>query len=151
MMKRILLFLFVAVVSVQCKKDDGENQSEIDEKIISAYIADNGLDAQNVGGGLYFVDEQTGAGESPTASSTVKVAYRGYFTNGQVFDESSTDGVAFGLNQVIRGWTLGIPYFKEGGRGKLLIPSGMAYGANPPSGIPQNSVLIFDIHLIEVL
>ena len=149
-MKRILLFLFVAVALVQCKKDE-ENQSEMDEKIITKYIADKGLNAQNVGDGLYFVDEQTGTGENPTASSTVRVAYRGYFTNGEVFDESSTDGVVFGLNQVIRGWTLGIPYFKEGGRGKLLIPSGMAYGTNPPLGIPRNSVLIFDIHLIEVL
>ena len=151
MMKRILLFLFVAAVFVQCKKDEVENQPEIDEEIITAYIADNDLDAQHIGGGLYFVDEQTGEGESPTASSTVRVAYSGYFTNGQVFDESSNDGVVFGLNQVIRGWTLGIPYFKEGGRGKLLIPSGLAYGANPPSSIPPNSVLIFDIHLIEVL
>ncbi len=148
-MKHILLFLLVAVVSVQCKKDE-VNQSELDEEIIAAYIADNGLDAQNVGDGLYFVDEETGTGVHPTASSTVKVAYKGYFTNGQVFDESSTNGVVFGLNQVITGWTRGIPYFKEGGRGKLLIPSGLAYGANPRPGIPQNSVLIFDIHLIEV-
>ena len=150
-MKRIILFLFVAVVSVHCSKDDEEDQSEIDNEIITTYISNNSLDAQNIGGGLYFVDEQTGAGESPTASSSVRVAYRGYFTNGQVFDQSSTDGIVIGLNQVIRGWTLGIPYFKEGGRGKLLIPSGMAYGESPPSGIPPNSVLIFDIHLIEVL
>ena len=150
-MKRILLFLFVAMASVYCSKDDGESQSEIDEKIITNYISDKGLDAQNIGNGIYFVDEQTGTGENPTASSTVKVAYKGYFTNGQVFDESSTAGVVFGLNQVISGWTLGIPYFKEGGKGKLLIPSGMAYGANPPQGIPRNSVLIFDIHLIKVM
>src|SRR5690606_6031594 len=72
-MKRILLFLFVAVVSVHCSKDDDEDQSEIDDKIITAYIADNDLDAQNIGDGLYFVNEQTGGGESPTASSTVRV------------------------------------------------------------------------------
>ena len=150
-MKRILLFLFLAVTLIQCKKDDDKNQSEIDEKIITEYIANKGLDAQNIGDGLYFVDEQTGTGDNPAASSTVKVAYKGYYTNGLVFDESSTAGIVFGLNQVITGWTRGIPYFKEGGKGKLLIPSGMAYGKNPPSGIPPNSVLIFDIHLIEVL
>ena len=151
MIKRILLFLFVAATFVQCKKDDDEKQSEKDEKIITEYIANKGLDAQNIGDGLYFVDEQTGTGENPTASSTVKVAYKGYYTSGLVFDESSTAGITFGLNQVIKGWTLGIPYFKEGGKGKLLIPSEMAYGKNPPSGIPPNSVLIFDIHLIKVL
>ena len=149
-MKRILLFLFVGAALVQCKKDDDKNQSEIDNKIITAYITDNGLDAQNIGDGLYFVDEETGTGVKPTASSTVKVAYKGYFTNGQVFDQSSANGVVFGLNQVIKGWTLGIPHFKEGGKGKLLIPSKLAYGANSPSGIPPNSVLIFDVHLIEV-
>lgn len=150
-MKHILLFLFVVVISAQCKKDDDGNQSEKDEEIIAAYIADNDLNAQAIGDGLYFVDEQTGTGEKPTSSSTVKVAYKGYFTNGQVFDQSSASGVTFGLQQVIKGWTRGIPYFREGGKGKLLIPSALAYGANPPSGIPKNSVLIFDVHLIKVL
>lgn len=148
-MKRILIILLVALVFVQCKKDE-DNQTEMDEKIITKYIADKGLDAQHIGGGLYFVDEQTGAGQNPTASSKVKVAYKGYYTDGLVFDESSTSGVVFGLNQVIEGWTLGIPYFKEGGKGKLLIPSELAYGRTPPPGIPRNSVLIFDIHLIKV-
>jgi len=150
-MKRILLFLLVAVTSIHCNKDEDENQSEIDDEIILKYIADNELDAINIGLGLYFVDEETGTGENPNPSSTVRVAYSGYFTDGQVFDESNSDGITFGLNQVIQGWTMGIPFFKEGGRGKLLIPSELAYGSSPRSGIPANSVLIFDIHLIDVL
>ena len=80
----------------------------------------------------------------------MKVAYKGYFTNCEVFDES-TSGITFNLQQVIEGWTLGIPYFKEGGSGKLLLPSALAYGKKGTSGIPENSVLIFDIDLIEVL
>jgi FKBP-type peptidyl-prolyl cis-trans isomerase FkpA len=124
---------------------------EIDNEIILKYIADNNLDAMNIGSGLYYVNEQTGTGENPDPSSTVRVAYRGYFTNGEVFDESSSAGVTFGLNQVIQGWRMGIPFFKEGGRGMLLIPSGLAYGDSNRPGIPPNSVLIFDIHLIEVL
>jgi FKBP-type peptidyl-prolyl cis-trans isomerase FkpA len=105
----------------------------------------------NVGSGLYYVDEETGTGKNPNPSSTVRVAYSGYFIDGQVFDESNLEGITFGLNQVIQGWTMGIPFFKEGGRGKLLIPSELAYGSSPRSGIPANSVLIFDIHLIDVL
>lgn len=150
-MKRTLLFMLIAFTSVHCNKDDEEDQSEIDEQIILKYIADNNLDAENIGSGLYFVNEETGSGANPNSSSTVRVAYRGYFTNGQVFDESDSDGIVFGLNQVIDGWTLGIPYFKKGGKGKLLIPSALAYGSNPRSGIPANSVLIFDIHLINIL
>jgi FKBP-type peptidyl-prolyl cis-trans isomerase FkpA len=150
-MKRILLFLLVAVTSIHCKKDDEQSQTEIDNEIILNYIADNNLDAMNIGSGLYYVDEETGTGDNPDPSSTVRVVYKGYFTDGQVFDQSSEAGVAFGLNQVIQGWTMGIPFFKEGGKGKLLIPSALAYGSRARSGIPANSVLIFDIHLIEVL
>ncbi len=150
-MGRILLFLLVALTSVHCKKDEEVNQSEIDNEIILKYIADNNLDAQSLGNGLYFVDELTGTGANPTPASTVKVAYRGYFPSGQVFDQSNPNGIVFGLNQVIQGWTIGIPSFKEGGKGVLLIPSALAYGSNARNGIPANSVLIFDIDLIEVL
>jgi FKBP-type peptidyl-prolyl cis-trans isomerase len=52
---------------------------------------------------------------------------------------------------VISGWTEGIPKFKEGGVGKLFLPSALAYGEQGTNGIPSNSVLVFDIHLIDVL
>jgi len=150
-MKRIFLFLLVSFMSIHCNIDDHQSQTEIDKEIILKYIADNDLDAMSLGGGLYYVNEETGTGKNPNPSSTVNVAYRGYFTDGKVFDQSNADGITFGLNQVIQGWTMGIPFFKEGGRGKLIIPSELAYGSRPRSGIPANSVLIFDIHLIDVL
>ncbi len=87
-MKRILLFLLVAVTSIHCKKDDEQSQTEIDNEIILNYIADNNLDAMNIGSGLYYVDEETGTGDNPDPSSTVRVVYKGYFTDGQVFDLS---------------------------------------------------------------
>jgi len=150
-MKHILLFLLVSFSSIHFNKDEVQSQTEIDNEIILKYIADNELDAMSIGGGLYYVNEVTGTGKNPNPSSKVRVAYSGYFTDGKVFDESNSDGITFGLNQVIQGWTMGIPFFKEGGRGKLLIPSGLAYGNSARNGIPANSVLIFDIHLIEVL
>jgi len=79
------------------------------------------------------------------------VAYTGYYTNGEIFDGSNAQGITFNLNGVIDGWRIGIPYFKEGGSGKLLIPSALGYGPNGGGSVPANSVLIFDIELIEVL
>ncbi|MCX6297073.1 MAG: FKBP-type peptidyl-prolyl cis-trans isomerase, partial [Bacteroidetes bacterium] len=61
------------------------------------------------------------------------------------------EGITFGLNEVIKGWTEGIPYFKKGGKGKLIIPADLGYGSDDYNGIPGNSVLIFDIKLIDVL
>jgi FKBP-type peptidyl-prolyl cis-trans isomerase len=56
------------------------------------------------------------------------------------------------LNQVIPGWTEGIPGMKVGGKRRLLIPAAQAYGANPPSGsnIPANADLVFDITLYKI-
>ncbi len=92
----------------------------------------------------------TGTGAQPTSSSNVTVAYKGYFTNGTVSNQSSAAGKFFGLNQVIKGWSEGIPYFKTGGNGILLIPAHLGYGNTANGSIPGGLVLIFDVKLISV-
>jgi FKBP-type peptidyl-prolyl cis-trans isomerase FkpA len=96
------------------------------------------------------VINEPGDGAQPTSSSNVTVAYKGYYSNGSIFDQSKAAGISFGLNQVIKGWTEGIPYFKVGGSGILLVPSHLGYGPFDYSGIPGGSVLIFDVKLISV-
>ncbi|WP_163400487.1 FKBP-type peptidyl-prolyl cis-trans isomerase [Flavobacterium fluviatile] len=120
------------------------------EKEITDYIAKNNLTAQKTSTGLYYVINEPGEGIQPTASSNVTVIYKGYYTNGTVFDPGKPEGVSFGLNEVIRGWTEGIPYFKTGGSGILLIPSHLGYGPDYYRGIPGGSVLVFDVKLISV-
>jgi FKBP-type peptidyl-prolyl cis-trans isomerase FkpA len=149
-MKLFFSILFLAFVLNSCSKKNAVKQAAEDDKIILQYISDNSLLATKASSGLYYVIDEQGTGASCHSSSNVKVAYKGYFINGEVFDESAS-GITFNLQQVIEGWTLGIPYFKEGGSGKLLLPSALAYGKKGTSGIPENSVLIFDIELIEVL
>ena len=117
---------------------------------IVKYIADNQLNAKKTESGLYYVIDEPGTGKQPTATSNVTVAYKGYYTNKTVFDASSTTGVSFNLQGVIKGWTEGIPYFKEGGSGKLLIPASLGYGSYNYNTVPGGSVLIFDVKLISV-
>lgn len=126
---------------------DVENELKIVQ-----YIEENDLNAvkSESGSGLYYVIEEPGTGAEPTVASNVTVAYKGYFTDGTVFDESDENGRSFYLNQVIMGWTEGIPFFKEGGSGKLLIPSSLAYGRFGNSTIPGGAVLIFDVNLKSV-
>jgi len=136
---------------VSCKKETEEDQAKKDDEIIKKYIADNNLNAIATGTGLYYIIDNQGLGDDCNSSSNVKVSYKGYFTSGNVFDQSSVDGISFNLQNVIQGWTEGIPYFKEGGQGKLLIPSKLGYGSQGNGSIPGNSVLIFEVKLIEVL
>ena len=151
-MKNVLivfaLFLFTA-----CGSDDNNTitdfRTQNDEEIL-AYIEANNLEATKSNSGLYYVINNTGSGSQPTAADNVTVAYKGYFTNGQIFDQSDANGISFSLSRVIPGWTEGITYFKEGGSGILLIPAHIGYANRPPSSIPLGAVLIFDINLISV-
>ncbi len=85
----------------------------------------------------------------PTSSSKVFVTYTGKLLSGTQFDQSS-NVISFFLNQVIEGWQIGVPLIKKGGKILLLIPSAYAYGCNGSRSIPPNSVLFFDIDLIDV-
>ncbi len=140
----------VAVSIAGCKKD----YVEINDTEIQDYIASNGLQAKKTDEGLYYVLGEEGGGTRPTVSNRVTVHYNGYLLNGNVFDSSYDRGEksTFSLGGVIEGWKLGIPLIKEGGSIKLIVPSHLAYGSQPPSrSIPENAVLVFDIELFSVL
>ena len=150
-MKIFILLISICVIVSSCKKTSSKDQAKIDNEIIQKYISDNKLSATSTSNGLYYVIENQGSGTKPNSYSQVQVAYKGYLTDGTVFDQSNSSGAVFNLQSVIKGWTEGIPYFKAGGNGKLLIPSALGYGPNGTTGIPGNSVLIFDIKVIKVL
>lgn len=150
MKKYVLIVLAFTFLSSCNNSDDNIDYKEKNNNEIIAYIDKNNLDAQKSDSGLYYVIDELGSGQQPTATSNVTVAYKGYFLDGKTFDQSDANGISFGLHQVIKGWTEGITYFKEGGKGKLLVPSHLAYGNQGRPGIPGGAVLIFDIHLISV-
>jgi FKBP-type peptidyl-prolyl cis-trans isomerase FkpA len=152
-MKYILASLLSLTLFISCNSNDDPKKTDYtveNEKEIVDYIAKNKLTAQRTDSGLYYVINEPGDGAQPTTSSNVTVAYKGYYSNGSIFDQSKAAGISFGLNQVIKGWTEGIPYFKVGGSGILLVPSHLGYGPFDYSGIPGGSVLIFDVKLISV-
>ena len=146
-------FTFALLVFISCSDDNNKTQKDFraeNKQEILDYISENNLNAQESDSGLYYVIDELGTGAQPTISSNVTVAYKGYLTNGNVFDESDANGISFNLQQVIAGWTEGITYFKEGGSGMLLIPAHLAYGNNSLGMITPGSVLVFDIALISV-
>ncbi|PIF25744.1 FKBP-type peptidyl-prolyl cis-trans isomerase FkpA [Acidovorax sp. 56] len=103
--------------------------------------------------GLVYEVIKEGSGESPKATDTVKVHYKGTFPDGKEFDSSYKRGepTEFPLNRVIPCWTEGVQRMKPGGKAKLTCPPGIAYGANGAGGvIPPNATLNFEIELISV-
>ena len=109
--------------------------------------------ADTTGSGLAYRVLQSGTGsEYPTATSNVTVHYSGWLTDGSMFDSSVTRGQpsSFPLNRVISGWTEGVQLMVVGEKRRFWIPSDLAYGSRGRPGIPPNSLLVFDIELIDI-
>lgn len=139
------LILFVA----SCEKET--DYTAVDDAAIQKYLADSNLTATKTASGLYYIIEESGTGEYPLATSMVHVYYKGYLLDGTVFDQTKDNVFArFYLNEVIKGWQEGMMLFKKGAKGKLFIPSELGYGSKAKTDIPANSVLIFEIELLNI-
>ena len=103
---------------------------------------------------LEITDVEVGTGETVNPGAKITAHYTGALVkNGIIFQSSfdSGDAITFGLEQVIKGWTNGVPGMKVGGTRRLIIPAEQAYGASSPSkNIPANSDLVFDIDLVAI-
>lgn len=103
---------------------------------------------------LEIIDMEVGSGAEVPIGATITAHYTGALCkNGIIFQSSHDFGetITFGLNQVVKGWTVGVPGMKVGGTRRLIIPAEMAYGASSPaSNIPANSDLVFDIDLVAI-
>ncbi len=145
-MKNILFILMLsALFLTSCNRE--ERQLEDDKELIEAYLTENNLTAEMTEEGVYYIVTKQGNGEYPTLASQVTVEYRGYLLDGSVFEENTA---TFPLSGVILGWQIGIPQFDKGGEGTILIPSGLAYGPSGQGSIPGNTVLIFDVKLLDL-
>ena len=93
-------------------------------------------------------------GASPGVSDAVLAHYHGTLIDGAIFDSSVDRGepAQFALAQVIPGWTEALQLMSVGDHWRLFIPAELAYGETSPTpAIPANSVLIFDVELLEIV
>lgn len=103
---------------------------------------------------LQAIDLTEGTGDAVPEGATITAHYTGALcVDGTIFQSSHDFGqpATFGLDQVITGWTQGVPGMKVGGTRRLVIPSALAYGsARAAANIPPNSDLVFDIELVAI-
>ena len=100
--------------------------------------------------GLQYKVIAEGKGDAPKSGDTISVKYKGTTTDGKVFDEQK-EPVDFPLANMIPGWVEGLQLMKPGAHYEFYIPSDLAYGeAGAGDVIKPNSVLVFDVELVEV-
>ncbi len=127
-----------------------EGIDDVNEKQIDNYLKENNLTAQKSSSGLYYIIDEEGTGNSPNINSNVTLKYNGQFLNGNTFDDNKGEEATFDLQDLIPGFQEGLLLFKEGGKGKLIIPSRLGYGFWGRSSVSPGAVLIFDIELNKV-
>ena len=103
--------------------------------------------------GLIYKTLTPGTGETPKATDTVRVHYRGTFIDGTEFDSSykRNEPTEFPVNKVIKCWTEGLERMKVGEKAQLVCPAGIAYGDKGMGGVvPPGAVLVFQVELLEI-
>ncbi len=113
-------------------------------------VKENRVQTLSEGVQLFIVKE--GKGPKPAVTDKIKVNYHGMLADGTVFDSSFERGepLMFPLNALIKGWQIGLVEVPVGSLVRLVIPPALAYGDREVGGIPPNSTLTFDIHLLSI-
>lgn len=143
-------------------------QVRTDIELIEAFVVNNNLEAQTTDEGLYYVVLQEGNNVFPKNGDEVFLKYSMSLLDGTLIDTSSEElarknnmfnpnrvygprSFILGDKEILEGWNIGMPKLSKGGKGKLLIPSELAYG---PSGygsqIGPNTVIVFDVELVDI-
>lgn len=127
-----------------------QRREEKQKEYLSSFQKEKGVKVLDNGAMIKL--SRAGKGKNPKADSTVTVHYTGTLIDGTQFDSSRERGEAatFGLSQVIGCWTKAVQQMKPGARAKVVCPADTAYGNRPVGPIPSNSVLVFDIELLDV-
>ena len=137
-------------------RDKSKKEGETNLKIADEFLTNNkqgNPDVKETPTGLQYRVIKEGEGDSPSQTDRVKVHYAGKLIDGTEFDSSYERGepTEFGLNQVIKGWTEGLQLMKVGSKYEFFIHPKIAYGSRPRPTIPANSVLIFEVELLDIV
>jgi len=126
-------------------------QLGIDTVLIKQYLVDNNItNAKKTAGVIWYTEQTVGVGAQAQAGNLVKVNYALSLLDGTAL-ESGPYNFTLGTGQSIDGFDLSIRTMRVGGISRFYIPSGLAYGATGSRSIKPNTILIFDIELLEAL
>jgi len=155
-MKKILVFSVVSFLFFGCLKSSNSTPACTDvnpaeeANTIRTFCVSKGIDYTVDSSGIYYQVIDPGTMPTPTSSSLITTTYIGQFLTGGVLD-SNLHGYTVNLNQLIPAWQIGLQKIGKGGHIKMVAPSSLCYGCyGVPSRVPANSILYFDITLLDV-
>ncbi len=152
-----LALLSIIILFSSCEKGlSAEEQKALDQETITNWLKLYQLDdvAQQTASGIHYVVERQGNGTAmPSITDDVTVYYTGFLpdVDSTVFDNTyaNVPSPPIQLSNTILGWQEGIPLMRKNEITTFLIPSHLGYGEDGAAGIPSNSVLIFEVEMLD--
>ena len=148
-----LLALLSAFVFQGCLKNKDSclpKTVQSEEASMQAYANSHSMTYTRHSTGLYYQIVNQGTGPAVTGSSRVSVIYTGKLLDDTVFDQSPGGTQFYPVSGFITGWQIALPMLNKGGAMRILVPSSLAYGCVGVGAIPANSVLYFDLQVVDV-
>lgn len=127
---------------------------EKNQKEGAAYLAANKAKdgVKTTVSGLQLKTLKPGDGAVPKSTDTVTINYKGSLLDGKVFDQTEgREPLTMPIAQFIDGWKEALVLMKVGEKAEVTIPAVLGYGeqGTPDGLIPPNSVLVFEIELLD--
>jgi FKBP-type peptidyl-prolyl cis-trans isomerase FkpA/FKBP-type peptidyl-prolyl cis-trans isomerase FklB len=134
----------------QEQKAEADKNKQKSEEFMAKNKSADGI--KTTASGLQYKIQDPGSGRSPKLDEVVVVNYKGTLIDGTEFDSSYKRNAPaeFPIKNVIPGWTEGLQLLKKGGKATFYIPPELGYGDRGRQQIPANSVLIFDVELLDM-
>jgi FKBP-type peptidyl-prolyl cis-trans isomerase FkpA len=150
-MKIVLSILALAFIVTSCGSTYSDEEIKKFDKKIVAYLAKKGIECEKSPSGLYYkiIDEGDADARKIQYSDKISFTYKGTFLNGKVFDEQ-TDPVEFDVKVLIGAWKEAVLHVKRGGKIFLVSPPNLGYGDRQLDDIPVNSILVYELEVVEV-
>ena len=89
-------------------------------------------------------------GPKPTDADIALVMYEGKLTNGTTFDKSQQP-TPMKVTDVVPGFSEALKLMPKGSKYRFWIKPSLGYGDKVTGPIPANSVLVFDVEMIDFL
>lgn len=143
---------FDSLVAEASKKAEEAKKAAAAAKIKEVEAKFPGFDKDS--NGIYFKTTKEGSGSKIGGKRAVAVEYKGYFVNGQVFDQSKGRGpleFTTAGGQMIPGFDIMVQDMKLGEKRTIVLPPSQAYGEGGiPGVIPGGAYIAFDVELTKV-
>ncbi|MFK7787538.1 MAG: FKBP-type peptidyl-prolyl cis-trans isomerase [Crocinitomicaceae bacterium] len=150
-MKHINFFLIalISVLLVSCDSYSDQELTKFDKKI-GKYLKRKNIQCEKSASGLYYKILDEGEGELIQFTDKVMVTYKGTLLNGNVFDEQ-TEPIELPVSEQMNAWKELMLQLKKGSKAYMVAPPQLGYGEYTVDKIPSNSILVFELEVVDVL